>query len=135
MDTTRQNPTSDAIESGSQTGIHRTEDGYTTEHVNGVTVTRYEPNYQPADVPSGMSLQLALRKYEIFKNSWKVSEYHARLVEFFKNTILKVKNQQITSCLAVGLGTFTGSNPYGSPDPQSSLYQLAVFETVVELLS
>jgi hypothetical protein len=135
MDTTRQNPTADATESGSQTDIHRTEDGYTIEHVNGITVKKYEPNYQPADVPMGMSLELALWKYDIFKNRWKESECRVKLVEFFKNTIWKLQSQQITSCLAVGLGTFTSSNPYGSPDPRSSLHQLVVFETVVKLLS
>lgn len=136
MDTTTgQNPIADATESVNQTDLERTEDGYTVEYSNGITVKRYEPNYQPAHIPMGMSLELALWRYDFANRRWKESAHCTKLIELFNNTIMRLEHKQITECLAIGLGTFTSSNPYGSPSPESSLYQLAVFETIVKLLS
>jgi hypothetical protein len=94
---------------------------YFNKHINGITMKRYEPDYQPVDIPWGMNLELALWSYESFNRRWKESVHRAYHIELFKNIILKLESQQITSCLAIGLGTFTSSNPYGSADPESSL--------------
>lgn len=47
-------------------------------------------------------------------------------MEFFKNTILRLESQQITTCLAIGLGTFTSSNPYGSPIQSHICYPIGI---------
>lgn len=135
MDPMGQTPIADTTESVNQTDLQRTEDGYTIEHVNGITVKRYEPIYQPVEIPPGMKLEFAQWSYGTVKFLWKQSEHRAKLLEFFKTTILKLESQEITSCLAIGLGTFTTTNPYGSPSPESSFYQLVIFETLVKLLS
>ena len=56
------------------------------------------------------------------------------LVEFFEHTLLKLENLRLDTCICMGLGTFTTAHTYCSPDPEPSLYQLAAFETMLEII-
>ena len=77
---------------------------------------------------------LAVR-YDGIGHQWRETAECARLTRFFERKILKLKKLDITLCLGVGIGSFSAGEDSSTDDARSSCYHLAVFETVVELLS
>ncbi|MCJ1248075.1 hypothetical protein MMC30_005290 [Trapelia coarctata] len=61
---------------------------------------------------------------------WKATAMYEHLERFFEQKILNEQNLRITSCVCIGLGSF--STEFGRPD--RCLTQLAALESMLELL-
>lgn len=89
----------------------------------------------PAKVPEGMTLQDAVDKYKATRRRFEGSACYTDLVKIFEETLLNVQSLEIKSCVCTGLGSFIANPHRDCPTLEAaSLYQLAAFETMLELL-
>ena len=96
---------------------------------------KMESRYVPAKVPEGMTLQDALDKYQTFRRRFEGSTCYAEWTKLVKETLLKVESLEIKSCVCTGFGSFVANPRPNCPTLEAaSLYQLAAFETVLEIL-
>ena len=101
-----------------------------TEHKSKI-----EGGDSPAKVPEGMTLQDALDKYQAFSRRFEQSTCYTELLKIFEERLLKVDSLEIKSCVCTGFGSFIANpNPDCPALEAASLYQLAAFETMLQLL-
>jgi SRR1 len=86
------------------------------------------PIVTPAPVPHGASLQTALRIYQRCEAGWHKSNACAELKQTF-NLRLTRQDPRITKCICFGLASPTTINR-----SNVSMYQLAAFKTVIDIL-
>ena len=84
------------------------------------------------EIPEGFTLEKAQEKYKGYVRRWENSTCYKWMVDLFNQTILTVKTLHVDTCIVTGLGSFTKNEVTGN---NSSFYQLAVFETILEILS
>lgn len=76
-----------------------------------------------------MTLELFSEKHQRFTNEWRGLPLYQSWVDTIKQTVWQQQNLKITSCMCLGLGSFSGSNACNR-----SLAQLVVFESIFDLL-
>ncbi|MCJ1358301.1 MAG: hypothetical protein MMC33_008300 [Icmadophila ericetorum] len=86
-----------------------------------------------AEREKDLDLERILARYQNYLRRWKDSTSYPTLVAFFEVTLLKLEDLQVTSCICTGLGSLTES-PHLDAGPSASLWQLAILETMLELL-
>lgn len=101
-----------------------------------VNETKYTGSRRgPAKVPDGMTLQNVVDKYQVFRGRFRRSTCWIELEKFLEETILKVDSLEIKSCVCTGFGSFTAHPKPNCPTlEEASLYQLAAFESMLEIL-
>lgn len=109
-----------------------------------------DPNYQadqdegstkmifhshPASIPDGASLEKALSYYRACETTWKQSDSYVSLKETFDSRIDSKVLNAIDSCICFGLSSPTGILISGADRRNVSLYQLALFISVIDILT
>lgn len=88
----------------------------------------------PAETPDGATLEKALSQYQKCLAILKQSNTWAELKKTFDSRILN-KDLDITNCVCFGLGSPTGLIVPGHDRRNISLYQLAAFKSVIDILA
>ena len=91
---------------------------------------------RPTEIPRGLTLDHWKTRFRRVQEDWYESSCCRDVKSFFQETLLKLDSLKITSCVCLGLGSFTASrHPYCPGSPRSSQYQLAALEMWLDLLS
>ena len=98
----------------------------------GYTQMTFTPT--PAETPEGASLEKALSHYQKSDSAWKQSNTWAELKQTFDTRICK-EHLNITNCICFGLSSPTGLTGAGVDRRDISMYQLAAFKSIIDLLS
>lgn len=95
-----------------------------------------DPKACAEPVFKGMTFEVISQKHQEFTKAWReLPEYHM-WVHAIEETVLKQQKLHITSCMCLGLGTFTGTVQITEPRfREVHLAQLVVFESLIDLLS
>ena len=96
--------------------------------------TRVTFVFPPAEIPEGASWKTALDHYQKCENEWRQSNTWAGLKQIFDSQIFK-QDLDITSCICFGLSSPTGLLGATADRRNVSMYQLAVFKSVIDMLS
>lgn len=96
--------------------------------------TRKTFAFPPAEEPEGSSLQTALAHYQKRENEWKQSSTWTELKQIFHSKIFK-QDLDITNCICFGLSSPTGLLGAPADRRNVSMYQLAVFKSIIDILS
>ena len=92
---------------------------------------------QPTTIPSGLTLENVEARYQEYSRRWKASTCWSDMERFFRQTILASDSLTITSCVCLGLGSFTGSHVSSSlqsSGTDASMYELVALKTMLDLL-
>ncbi|ERF74748.1 hypothetical protein EPUS_04917 [Endocarpon pusillum Z07020] len=98
----------------------------------GYTQMTFTPT--PAETPAGASLEKALSHYQKSDSAWKQSNTWAELKQTF-DTRISTEHLNITNCICFGLSSPTGLTGAGFDRRDISMYQLAAFKSIIDLLS
>jgi hypothetical protein len=98
----------------------------------GYTQMTFTPT--PAETPAGASLEKALSHYQKSDSAWKQSKTWAELKQTF-DTRISTEHLHISNCICFGLGSPTGLTGAGFDRRDISMYQLAAFKSIIDLLS
>lgn len=109
-------------------------DGWTVLSRGGIEQRSYHVGIHKANEPEGTTLNEVIKTYDSYVDLWKATDSCAEMITLFEQTLLTLKDLRVNACFCLGLGTLTAPHPYCSPTPEGSLYQLAAFETMVEVL-
>ena len=88
----------------------------------------------PAELPDGASLEKAVDHYHKCENAWKQSNTWAALKQTFGSRILP-QDLDITECICLGLSSPTGLIRAEVDRRNVSMYQLAAFKSIIDILS
>ena len=84
----------------------------------------------------GITFDTISAKHQEFKDAWKQSEWHQACYKAIEDTVFAQANLNITTCLCLGLGSFTGIQRKTKGHLRDvSLSQLVAFECWVDQLS
>jgi SRR1 len=83
----------------------------------------------PAEIPRGASLQTAWRIYQQCEAGWRSSTAYAELKKTLTSRVIR-QNLCVTKCISFGL-----ASPTTHPRCSVSMYQLAAFKSVIDILS
>lgn len=89
-------------------------------------------------VVEDMTFEVINAKHNYFTVKWKHSPTYRACSSALNETVMVQKNLNITQCMCLGLGTFTGDDTKNNNDEEdrdSSLMQLVAFECMVAQLS
>ncbi|ERF76053.1 hypothetical protein EPUS_01386 [Endocarpon pusillum Z07020] len=100
--------------------------GYGSDQDGALTELDRDPT--PAQIPAGATLHTPLRRYRKCETAWKDSKAYNELKNIFVSQILK-QDGRTTKCICFGLGSPTERDP-----DNASMYQLAAFKSVIDLL-
>ncbi|KAF7507155.1 hypothetical protein GJ744_010837 [Endocarpon pusillum] len=98
----------------------------------GYTQMTFTPS--PAETPAGASLEKALSHYQKSDRAWKQSNTWAELKQTFATRISK-EQLDISNCICFGLSSPTGFTGAGFDRRDISMYQLAAFKSIIDLVS
>lgn len=98
----------------------------------GYTQMTFTPT--PAETPEGASLEKALSHYQKSDSAWKQSNTWAELKQTFDTRISK-EHLNISNCICFGLSSPTGLTGAAFDRRDISMYQLAAFKSIIDLLS
>ncbi len=82
-----------------------------------------------AKIPAGATLQTALHRFRQCETAWRDSQACKELKNILVSQILK-QNGRTSNCICFGLGSPTARDP-----DNVSMYQLAAFKSVIDLLT
>ena len=85
-------------------------------------------NLSPTAIPRGLNVKDVSASFEKHMKIWNDSSCLQTLRDIFQNSIL-ASNIRITSCVCLGLGSFTGGN-----FPETSFFELAALVSFLEIL-
>jgi SRR1 len=88
----------------------------------------------PAEIPDGATLEKALRHYQRCEHTWRQSDTWTELKQTFDSRILK-QDLDITNCICFGLSSPTGLLQADVDRRNVSMYQLAAFKSVMDILT
>ena len=97
-------------------------------------VQRYKIESPPVDAPEVMSLNEVTSFYRTELQHWRNSKDFNQLVRFLERSTLPLESLEVKSCICTGLGSFTGQEGYSQESRKAAMYQLLVFETMLERL-
>ncbi|KAG6999501.1 high-affinity methionine permease [Physcia stellaris] len=83
-----------------------------------------------------MNFDVITVKHQKYTDIWRGSEAYKASFNLIEQTVLKQKHLEISICMCLGLGSFTGVHPKGFGDESRDrvLWQLVAFEGWVEQL-
>jgi SRR1 len=96
--------------------------------------TRMTFHYEQPELPEGASLEKALSQYHRCEIVWKQSNSWAELKKTFDSQISS-QDLAITDCICFGLSTPTGLIQPVADRRNVSMYQLAAFKSVIDILT
>ena len=86
----------------------------------------------PIGTKNRLALDKAQKLYAGITRKWKETACWQELERTFQQQVLGLESLQITTCICLGLGSLTSEKLYARP--QTSMYQLAALESMLELL-
>ena len=91
---------------------------------------------RPTTIPPGLTLDHWKTRFRRVQEDFYESSCGRDAKSFFLETLLRLDTLKITSCICLGLGSFTASrHPYCPGSPRNSQYQLAALVMWLDLLS
>ena len=80
-----------------------------------------------------MTMEVLLALYRQVSDAWRASQCCQELMSVLQEKVLTLDAMVIDRCLCTGLGSVSNGGPHVSR--AKSMWQLAAFETIIELLS
>ena len=123
---------------GPKKRLQITDDSGWTHISKGTVKQKRQPTYttlsylyeevRPKDIPRGLTLREVVESFNKYTTIWNESPCLKNLETLLKDQIL-VSDIRMTTCVCLGLGSFTGG--YGT---EASFFQLAALVSILEIL-